>query len=187
MTENFLLTVISAVLCENFVFERLLGLDTAADPESGAGKSFIRVLLTSIFMIPASIFAFHADRLLEGWNAGYLKGLVFALLLALLEIGADTLLNRIRPGTAVGKIRIFLNSAVFAVILSSVGCADAEAAMQAGIICGTGLLLGSLLILAIRERLDTADLPESFRGIPGLVIAGGLCAMILTGFSGLTF
>jgi len=29
--------------------------------------------------------------------------------------------------------------------------------------------------------------PESFSGIPILVIAAGLCAMIFTGFSGLTF
>ena len=84
-----------------------------------------------------------------------------------------------------GKVKIFLNSAVFAAILTSAECASASESLYCGVLCAIGLLFGSMLLCGIRERLETADIPESFRGLPVLIAAAGICAMIFTGFAGL--
>jgi len=118
----------------------------------------------------------------------YLNVMVFAVLLSGLEIGVDVILSKKRVFHKISakNAKIFLNSAVLAAVLGISECADIRESIIFGIICGAGFLLGSLLICGIREKLDTSDIPESFRGLPILIIAAGLCAMIFTGFSGLT-
>lgn len=187
MMGNLLLAVISAVICENFVFHQLFGLEAASDAKNSPSDVFVRTLMTAVFIIPASAGSFAVGQLLEGWGIGYLNVLIFALLLAVIEIGADVLLNKSArtSGLTAGNVKIFLNSAVFAAILSVSGCADMAESVRFGIICGAGFFVGSMIICGIRERLETADIPESFRGLPVLIIAAGLCAMIFTGFAGL--
>lgn len=178
---------IYAVLCDNFVFRNLFGIDTAADEEHRLRDVFLRTLLTSLCIIPASVLSFELTGVLENRGIGYLSVLVFPILLALLEIGADILLSRSVKTSSLtaGKVKIFLNSAVFAAILTSAECASASESLYCGVLCAIGLLFGSMLLCGIRERLETADIPESFRGLPVLIAAAGICAMIFTGFSGL--
>ena len=43
-----------------------------------------------------------------------------------------------------------------------------------------------VIFAGIRERLELADVPESFSGIPIGFIAAGLLSLAFMGFSGLT-
>ena len=51
---------------------------------------------------------------------------------------------------------------------------------------GLGFTLAIVLFASIRERVDKADCPESFRGYPLALIAAGLLALAFMGFSGLS-
>jgi electron transport complex protein RnfA len=54
-----------------------------------------------------------------------------------------------------------------------------------GASAGAGFGLALLLFAALRERLETADVPAAFRGAPLALITAGLMALAFMGFAGL--
>ena len=60
-----------------------------------------------------------------------------------------------------------------------------------GILGGLGLIFGLILAIvlfaSIRERVDKAESPKSFKGFPLTLVAAGLLALAFMGFSGLKF
>ena len=50
---------------------------------------------------------------------------------------------------------------------------------------GIGFTLSIVLFAGIRERLELADIPESFKGFPSTMIAASLMSIAFLGFSGL--
>ena len=50
---------------------------------------------------------------------------------------------------------------------------------------GIGFTLALLLMSGIRERLDTADVPPSFKGVPIALVTAGLLSVSFLGFAGL--
>jgi electron transport complex protein RnfA len=54
-----------------------------------------------------------------------------------------------------------------------------------GASAGAGFGLALLLFTALRERLETADMPAAFRGAPIALLTAGLMALAFMGFAGL--
>ncbi len=52
-----------------------------------------------------------------------------------------------------------------------------------GFSAGVGFMLAMILMSAIREQLDMADIPNPFRGIPIAVITAGFMSMAFLGFA----
>jgi electron transport complex protein RnfA len=48
-----------------------------------------------------------------------------------------------------------------------------------------GFFLALILIAALREKMDIADIPEALAGFPITLIAAGLMSIAFTGFAGL--
>ena len=57
--------------------------------------------------------------------------------------------------------------------------------MVNGFGAGIGFTLSIVLFAGIRERLELADIPESFKGFPSTMIAASLMSIAFLGFSGL--
>ncbi len=51
---------------------------------------------------------------------------------------------------------------------------------------GLGFTLAIVLFASVRERVNTSDCPECFKGFPIALIAAGLLALAFMGFSGLS-
>ena len=51
---------------------------------------------------------------------------------------------------------------------------------------GGGFLLALYLMSAVRERLDLANVPKSFRGVPIAFVLAGQFALAFLGFSGMS-
>ena len=56
-----------------------------------------------------------------------------------------------------------------------------------GIASGIGFTIAILILAGIREKLEFADIPESFKGFPITLIAASIIAMSFAAFSGLSF
>ena len=67
MNGTFLLTLITSVLCENFVVHQLLGLEYAADDDEHSGYVFLRSILTAAAVTAASAVSFLLGGILEAW------------------------------------------------------------------------------------------------------------------------
>jgi electron transport complex protein RnfA len=54
-----------------------------------------------------------------------------------------------------------------------------------GIGAGVGFTLALVIMAGIREELDLADVPKSFRGAPITLIVAGILALAFMGFAGM--
>ncbi|MDU6249894.1 MAG: Rnf-Nqr domain containing protein, partial [Paeniclostridium sordellii] len=57
--------------------------------------------------------------------------------------------------------------------------------MVNGFGAGVGFTLAIVLFAGIRERLELADIPESFKGFPITLISASLMSIAFLGFAGL--
>ena len=51
--------------------------------------------------------------------------------------------------------------------------------------CGLGFLLAMVLFAGVRSRIERADVPEAFRGIPVTLIAASIVSLAFYGFDGI--
>jgi len=120
----------------------------------------------------------------------YLQTIVFILVIAALVQFVEMFLKKNSQGLyqALGVYLplITTNCAVLGVALTNV---QKEYGILTGIVNGFGTALGftiAIIILAgIREKTAYNDVPESFKGMPMVLLTAGLMAIAFCGFSGL--
>ena len=120
----------------------------------------------------------------------YLQTIVFILVIAALVQFVEMFLKKFMKGLyqALGVYLplITTNCAVLGVALTNV---QKNYGILESVINGFATALGftiSIVILAgIREKMEYNDIPESFKGMPIVLITAGLMAIAFCGFSGL--
>ena len=120
----------------------------------------------------------------------YLQTIVFILVIAALVQFVEMFLKKSMPSLyqALGVYLplITTNCAVLGVALTNV---QKEYGILTGIVNGFGTALGftiAIIVLAgIREKTAYNDVPESFKGMPMVLLTAGLMAIAFCGFSGL--
>ena len=190
MSDLFLLAI-GASLVNNFVLTQFLGLC----PFVGVSQRFeaaAGMALATLFVLTlasgASWAAWH--WLLEPLGLGYLRTLVFVLLIAAVVQGAEMIVRATSP-LLHELLGVFLplittNCAVLGVALINL---ERQHGFVESLIFGAaaaaGFGLALLLFAGLRERMDTADVPAAFRGTPIALVTAGLMALAFMGFSGL--
>jgi electron transport complex protein RnfA len=190
MSDLFLLAI-GASLVNNFVLTQFLGLC----PFVGVSQRFeaaAGMALATLFVLTlasgASWAAWH--WLLEPLGLGYLRTLVFVLLIAAVVQGAEMIVRATSP-LLHELLGVFLplittNCAVLGVALINL---ERQHGFVESLIFGAaaaaGFGLALLLFAGLRERMDTTDVPAAFRGTPIALVTAGLMALAFMGFSGL--
>jgi len=190
MTE-FLLIVFSAALVNNIIVLGIVGADPAL--------AFMRKMdvakglcLTMLVLLPLVAVSGH---LIDTWlllplHLEYLQLLVFVstiILITLLLKKYGRLLNQKLDA----RINVFLpfagiNTAVLGTMLLSLEFSNTFLKSLAfGIGTALGFSLVLLLMTAAIERLEVADVPSPFKGLPIILISLALISMAFMGFSGL--
>ena len=54
-----------------------------------------------------------------------------------------------------------------------------------GMGAGLGFTLALLIFAGVREKVESADVPKTFKGLPITLIAAGLVSIVFFGFQGL--
>jgi electron transport complex protein RnfA len=128
--------------------------------------------------------------ILVPFHLEYLQTIAFILAIAALVQFIELFLRRFIP-TLYGALGIYLplittNCAVLGVALLNVQKGyDFLQSVLCGVCGGIGFTVSIVLFASIRERVDKAESPESFKGFPLTLIAAGLLALAFMGFSGL--
>ncbi len=188
---ELLLLAIGASLVNNVVLTGFLGLC----PFVGAGRRLeaaAGMALATLFVLTlasgASWVAWH--WLLEPLGLGYLRTLVFILLIAALVQFTEMLVRSTSP-LLHELLGVFLplittNCAVLGVALINLdrGHGFLES-LVFGAAAGAGFGAALLAFAGLRERLEGADLPAAFRGAPIALVTAGLMALAFMGFAGL--
>ena len=183
--------VIAASLINNFVFTRFLGLciffGVTKKMETAVGMS---ITFTSVMVISAPLIWVVFTYVMVPLGLEFLKIIVFIGIVAAFVQSADTIMKKISP-TMYYKLGIYLalittNCIILAVPLINAGEGYTFIESIAfGIGSGLGFALALIIMASIREKLELADIPAPFRGLPISFIVAGLIALAFTGFSGL--
>ena len=189
--EAILGIIIAAILSQNFILVKFYGIC----PFMGVSKKIDTALgmgmAVTFVMALASAACYAVNLLLLGLNLQYMQTVAFILVIATLVQVVEMFLKRFVPALyrALGVFLplITTNCAVLGVVLVNVQEGyDFLTSVINGAAGGLGFTLAIVLFASIRERVDKADCPESFRGYPLALIAAGLLALAFMGFSGLS-
>lgn len=182
---------ISASVINNFVFMRFLGLciffGVSKKMETAIGMS---ITFTSVMVISASLSWLVFNYVMIPLEITFLKIIIFIGIVAALVQASDTIMRKVSPGLYY-KLGIYLalistNCIIIAVPLINTGeNYNFIESMAFGFGSGIGFALALIIMASIREKLELADVPAPFRGMPIAWITTALIALAFAGFSGL--
>ena len=191
MIKELLIILISSSLVSNVVLSQFLGLcpflgvSKKTGTAAGMGAAVIFVI-TLASAVAGAIYQF----ILLPFDLTYLQTIVFILVIAALvqfvEMFLKKFMQPLYQALGVYLPLITTNCAVLGVALTNV---QKKYGILTGIVNGFGTALGftiAIIILAgIREKMEYNDIPESFKGMPVVLLTAGLMAIAFCGFSGL--
>jgi len=183
--------LISAFLINNFVFTKYLGLcvffgtSKRRDTARGMGLTF-----TVVIVVSAVMSWFFYQFILKPFHLNFLQIVVFIGLVSLTVQAVDTVLRKVNPvlfnAFGIYLVLVIANCVIIAVPLI---LADHEynffETFMLSLGAGSGFLLALSLMSAVRERMELANIPPAFKGVPIAFIVAGQFALAFLGFSGL--
>lgn len=182
---------IAASLINNFVFTRFLGLciffGVSKKMETAVGMS---ITFTSVMVISAALSWLIYNYVMIPLDITFLKIVIFIGVVAAFVQASDTIMRKVSPGLYY-KLGIYLalistNCIILAVPLINAGEKYTFIESLAfGLGSGIGFALALIIMASIREKLELADVPAPFKGLPIAFVTTGLIALAFTGFSGL--
>ncbi|MFI3229669.1 MAG: RnfABCDGE type electron transport complex subunit A [Bacillota bacterium] len=183
--------IINAVFVNNFVMNRFLGicpfLGVSKKTETALGMGFAVIFVMGI----ASIITYGLNIILELASLEYLQTIVFILVIASLIQLVEMVIKKFSPSlySALGVYLplITTNCAVLGVAIMNVTELTTSTLLYAfvnGVASGVGFTIAILIMAGIREKMESASIPKSFRGFPITLITASLMAMAFTAFSG---
>lgn len=193
MTE-YLLIIVGAVLVNNFVLTRFLGIC----PFLGVSKK----LGTALGMCGAVIFVMTAasavtwclqEYILDkdgilGIDLSYMQTIAFILVIASFVQLVDIAMKKLAPALH-AALGIFLplittNCAVMGVAVLNVQLQYGFLkSVVFGFAASLGFALALIIFTGLREKIDRADPPRAFQGIAIALVTAGLLSLAFMGFA----
>jgi electron transport complex protein RnfA len=191
MWQHVLTIFIASALINNFVFSRYLGLciffGVTKRMETAVGMSFT---FTAVMLIEAVLNWAIYNYIMVPYNLGFLKIVIFIGVVAAFVQAADTIMKKIAPALYY-KLGIYLALIVTNCIILAVPLLNADEnyslfeSIALAVGSGLGFSLALIIMASIREKLELADVPKSFQGLPISFVLTGLIALAFLGFSGM--
>ena len=187
---HYLLLLVGAVLVNNVVLVRILGLCPFMGVSKKLEASIGMGLATAFVLTLASGTSWMIDQVLIFWHLEYLRTLAFIVVIAAIVQFTEMFIHKASP-VLYQALGIYLplittNCAVLGVPLIN---SSVKHSFVESLIFGFGSAVGFSLILilfaAMRERMEGADIPQAFKGTPAAFITACLMSLAFMGFAGL--
>lgn len=197
MLSELLVISIGAILINNFVLVQFLGICPFLGVSKKVETSMGMGLAVIFVMACASIITWCVQYfLLVPLHIEYMQTIAFILVIAVLVQFVEMFLKKSIPAlyTSLGVYLplITTNCAVLGVAIQNITkFGGMEMSFVKSLVYGTsagiGFTLAIVLFAGVRERLETANIPEFLKGMPIALITAALLSIAFLGFSGLTF
>jgi len=190
MKELFVI-MLSAVFVDNFVLSKFMGIcpflgvskKLSSSLGMGAAVIFVMTCATAI-TFPVYQYILVPNEL------EYLNTVAFILIIALFVQLVEIVLKKVMP-PLYNSLGVYLplittNCAVLGVTLLNIdnGYTFIESIVNA-VFAGVGFSLALILFSGVRSKLEAADIPETFKGIPSTLIAASIVSLSFMAFSGI--
>ncbi|OIP39180.1 MAG: hypothetical protein AUK25_11025 [Desulfobacteraceae bacterium CG2_30_51_40] len=180
------------MIINNFVFTKYLGLcvffGTSKKKPTAIGMG---ITFTIVIVVSAMMSWFLYQFVLKPFRLDFLQIVVFIGLVSLSVQAVDTILRKVNPvlfkSFGVYLVLVIANCIIIAVpLILADNEYNAVESLMLALGAGLGFLIALFLMSSVRERLELADVPPTFRGLPIAFILGGLFALSFLGFSGMS-
>ena len=179
------------ILVDNYVLSKFLGicpfLGVSKKLDSAVGMS----LAVTFVMVMATAATWPIYNLILDPNGlGYLQTIVFILIIAILVQLLESILKKYIP-TLYSSLGVYLplittNCAILGVTILNI---DNGYNFAESIVCaagsGIGFLVAMVLFSGVRRRVEAAEVPKCFEGLPITLVAAAMTSMSFMGFGGI--
>lgn len=193
MIGHFLSMAVAAILVENFVLVKFLGICPFLGVSKKTDTALGMGMAVTFVMVLASAMTWLVQHfILQPLNAEFLQTIAFILVIAALVQFVEMFVAKMVP-SLYQALGIYLplittNCAVLGVALINVqqnyGLIDS---MWYAFCAALGFTLAIVLFAGVRERLELANIPKYLQGFPIALITAGLISIAFLGFQGLSF
>jgi electron transport complex protein RnfA len=191
MFSSLIVIIISMVLVNNYPLAQFLGicpfLGVSKDLDSAEGMGLAVVFV----MVIATITTWPIQQILNHFGIGYLQTVVFILVIAFLVQLIEMFMKKSMPALykslGVYLPLITTNCAVLGVCITNIdsGYNYIESIVNS-FGAGLGFLFGMVLMAGVRTKLvDQEEIPESWRGVPIVLVTAAIMSLSFMGFSGM--
>ena len=183
--------IVSSIFINNIIFAKFLGcclfmgVSKKIDSSLGMGMA-----VTFVITIASGITWLVYTLILKPLGLEYLQTIAFILIIASLVQFVEMAIQKTSP-SLYKALGVFLplittNCAVLGVAILNIqaGYNFIETIVN-GFGVAVGFSLALLLLAGIREKLEYANIPKNFKGVPIAFVTAGLLAMAFMGFSGM--
>lgn len=191
MIKDLLIIMIGSSLVSNVVLSQFLGLcpflGVSKKTNTAAGMG---IAVVFVITLASAVTGVIYKYVLEVFDITYLQTIVFILVIAALVQFVEMFLNKFMP-SLYQSLGVYLplittNCAVLGVALVNVQKKyDILTGIVNGFATAVGFTIAILILAGIREKMEYNDIPESFKGMPIVLVTAGLMAIAFCGFSGL--
>ena len=188
---QLLVILVSSSLVSNVVLSQFLGLcpflgvSKKVKTAAGMGVSVIFVIT-----LASAVSNIIYEHVLVKFDITYLQTIVFILVIAALVQFVEMFLKKFIP-SLYQSLGVYLplittNCAVLGIALTNVQKEyNFLFSITNGFATAVGFTIAIVILAGIREKIEYNDIPESFKGMPIVLITAGLMAIAFCGFSGL--
>lgn len=189
--KELLVILFSAMLTDNFVLSKFmgicpfLGVSKKLDSAAGMGAAVTFVMISAT-LCTYPIYTF----LLEPSGLEYLKTIAFILIIALFVQLIEMILKKKIP-SLYSSLGVYLplittNCAVLGVTILNIDSGYTFVQSVADALgAGLGFTIALLIFSGVRSRVEKADVPETFKGVPATLIAASIVSVSFMSFSGM--
>lgn len=183
--------MLAALLTDNFVLSKFMGICPFLGVSKKASSSLGMGAAVTFVMVCASVVTYPIYHfILDPLGITYLRTIAFILIIALFVQLVETALKKLMPPlyNALGVYLplITTNCAVLGLTILNI---DNEYTFGQSVInaffSGIGFLMVLLIFSGVRSRVEEADVPATFKGVPATLIAAAILSLSFIGFSGL--
>ncbi len=186
------------IFINNFILSKFLGLCSFIGVSKETKPAVSMGLAVTFVITMSSIITWFIYRyLLIPFNLTYLRTISFILVIASFVQLVEMVIRKVAPALykafGIYLPLITVNCAVLgaAVLNSEMFFRHSQPvsgsfflSITQGFFAGVGFLLAMILMSGIRERLETADIPQCLRDVPLAFIVASLMSLAFMGFSG---
>jgi len=188
---SFLVIVLLAMLTENFVLSKFLGICPFLGVSKRISTAMGMAMAVLFVMLVASMITFALQvYVLDPYGVGYLQTIVFILVIASTVQLTEMAIQKMSP-TLYKALGIYLplittNCAVLGLAVLNIqrGYGFIEVVFHS-VGAALGFALALLLFAGMREKLEKSNVPEVFKGAAVALITAGILSLAFQGFAGL--
>lgn len=189
---NLIVLAFSAILIQNVILSQFLGtcpfLGVSNKRDSAVGMGFAIIV---VIVLSSVVSWLLYEYVLTTLNMRFMSTLVFILVIASLVQIIEMFLKKVIPG-------LYRSLGIYLPLITT-NCAvlgTAKNVVSNGFnfiqtfVYSASISVGFLFVIyvfsTLRSKIERADVPNAFKGIPIALITAGIMAMIFAKFSGLT-